>query len=154
MKQNTDSIQNRFTAYLVTAVTNKRLRYMENKKRWQEWELKQADLLDRKYTDFEQQLQYYRSEQSATLFESGIAISEGEELHEVFAMFESKRLIKVLAGLKEREQKIMFARVFGELTFSELGEKFGMKPKQAEMAYYYIIRKIRKELEVSKKHEI
>lgn len=34
----------------------------------------------------------------------------------------------------------------------ELGEKFGMKPKQAEMAYYYVIRKLRKELEVELKH--
>ena len=35
-------------------------------------------------------------------------------------------------------------RVFGELNFVELGEKFGMEAKQAEMAYYYIIRKLRK----------
>lgn len=28
-----------------------------------------------------------------------------------------------------------------------------MKPKQAEMAYYYVIRKLRKELEVSLKNE-
>ena len=47
----------------------------------------------------------------------------------------------------------MFARVFGELTFAELGEKFEMQPKQAEMAYYYVIRKLRKELEVNHKDE-
>lgn len=47
----------------------------------------------------------------------------------------------------------LFARVFGELTFEELGEKFDMKPKQAEMAFYYILRKLRKELEVSGKDE-
>lgn len=28
-----------------------------------------------------------------------------------------------------------------------------MKPEQAEMAYYYVIRKLRKELEVNRKHE-
>lgn len=44
----------------------------------------------------------------------------------------------------------MFARVFGELDFAELGEKFGMEPKQAEMAYYYIIRKLRKGMGVRK----
>ena len=29
-----DSVQNRFTAYLVAAVTNKRIRYMEKKKKY------------------------------------------------------------------------------------------------------------------------
>ena len=41
-----------------------------------------------------------------------------------------------------------FCQSIRELTFAELGSKFGMKPKQAEMAYYYVIRKLRKELEV------
>ena len=51
---------------------------------------------------------------------------------------------------KEREREILFARGFGELDFTELGEKFGMEPKQAEMAYYYIIRKLRKGMGVRK----
>lgn len=40
----------------------------------------------------------------------------------------------------------MFARVYGELTFAQLGERFHMEPKQAEMAYYYVLRKLRKEM--------
>lgn len=68
-------------------------------------------------------------------------------------MLESKRLLKCIEKLKEHERKLLFARVFGELTFEELGEKFDMKPKQAEMAFYYILRKIRKEMEVSRKYE-
>lgn len=63
-------------------------------------------------------------------------------------MLESEKLFRAVNRLKERERKLLFARVFGELTFAELGSKFGMKPKQAEMAYYYVIRKLRKELEV------
>lgn len=68
-------------------------------------------------------------------------------------LLESEKLMKVLSKLKEHERKLLFARVFGELTFEELGEKFDMKPKQAEMAFYYILRKIRKEMEVSRKDE-
>ena len=68
-------------------------------------------------------------------------------------MLESEKLIKAVRRLKERDRKHLFARVFGELSFTELGEKFGMKPKQAEMAYYYVIRKLRKELGVNTKHE-
>jgi hypothetical protein len=37
-------------------------------------------------------------------------------------------------------------RIFGELEFSEMGSLLGMSAKQAEMAYYYIIRKLRKQL--------
>ncbi len=84
-KKQTDSVQNRFTAYLMTAVVNKRISYMEQRNRQ-----------------------------------------------------------------KDRERRILFARVFGELDFAELGEKFGMEPKQAEMAYYYIIRKLRKGMGVRK----
>ena len=31
-RQNTDSVQNRFTAYLIAAVVHQRMRYMEKKK--------------------------------------------------------------------------------------------------------------------------
>lgn len=65
-------------------------------------------------------------------------------------MLESEKLFKAVNRLKEYERKLLFARIFGELTFAELGKKFGMKPKQAEMAYFYIIRKLRKGLEVKK----
>lgn len=84
-KKQTGSVQNRFTAYLMAAVANKRISYMEQRNRQ-----------------------------------------------------------------KERERGILFARVFGELNFVELGEKFGMEPKQAEMAYYYIVRKLRKGMGVRK----
>lgn len=39
-----DSVQNRFAAYLVAAVTNKRIRYMEKKKQLQLRETTQPDL--------------------------------------------------------------------------------------------------------------
>ena len=68
-------------------------------------------------------------------------------------LLESKKLMKALSRLKEYERRLLFARVFGELTFEELGEKFDMKPKQAEMAFYYILRKVRKEMEVSREDE-
>ena len=83
---------------------------------------------------------------------SYVAEGDWEERHELQRQGIEK-LIKAVRRLKERDRKLLFARVFGELSFTELGEKFGMNPKQAEMAYYYIIRKLRKELEVSTRHE-
>ena len=62
-------------------------------------------------------------------------------------MMESEKLADVIGQLKEREKTLLFARALGELSFQELGEELGLKPKQAEMAYFYVLRKIRKKLE-------
>lgn len=142
-----DSVQNRFTAYLVAAVTNKRIRYMEKRKRQQDLEFAQMDLLEKNYSDFEMQYHDYIGEQTAFVLE------DWERFEELLVFLESEKLLKAIDRLKDRERRLLFARVFGELTFAELGEKFEMQPKQAEMAYYYVIRKLRKELEVNHNNE-
>lgn len=139
---NINSVQNRFTAYLVAAVTNQRIYYMERKRRLREAEAIQSDLPEKNYLDFNTQYHDYIGEQTEFIME------DWERLEELLVMLESEKLFKAVNRLKERERKLLFARVFGELTFAELGSKFDMKPKQAEMAYYYVIRKLRKELEV------
>ncbi len=142
-----ESLQNRFSAYLVAAVTNKRIRYMEKKKQLQLRETTQPDLEIKKYLDFDDQYREFVGQQTEFILE------DWERFREFMELLESEKLMKVLSKLKEHERKMLFARVFGELTFDELGEKFDMKPKQAEMAFYYILRKIRKEMEVSRKDE-
>lgn len=142
-----DFVQNRFTAYLVAAVTNKRMRYLENKKKLHAQEVIQMDLLEKNYQDFEMQYYFYKGEQTSFIFQ------DWERIGELLIVLESEKLRKEIAKLKARERRLLFARVFGELTFEELGEKFDMKPKQAEMAFYYILRKIRKEMEVKGKDE-
>lgn len=143
----TDSVQNRFTAYLVTAVKNKRAKYMTYKNKVQEVEHVHMDLLEKKYTAFEAQFQVYINEDTAVDYENW------NKSQNLLFMIESERLLKALYKLKDRDRKILFGRVFGELTFAELAEQFGMETKQAEMAYFYVIRKIRKSLE-EKKNEI
>ena len=145
--QHSESLQNRFSAYLVAAVTNKRIRYMEKKKQLQLKETIQPDLEIKKYLDFDAQYRDFVEEQTEFVLE------DWEKFQEFMQMLESEKLMKVLNKLKDHERRILFARVFGELTFEEMGEKFDMKPKQAEMAFYYILRKIRKEMEVSRKDE-
>lgn len=145
--QHTESLQNRFSAYLVAAVTNKRIRYLEKKKQLLLQETVQPDLEIKKYLDFDVQYREFLSEQTAFI------LGDWERFREFMELLESEKLMKVLSRLKEHERRLLFARVFGELTFEELGEKFDMKPKQAEMAFYYILRKVRKEMEVSEKDE-
>lgn len=144
----TETLQNRFSAYLVVAVTNKRIRYMEKKKQLQLQETVQENLEIKKYLDFDDQYREFVSEQTAFILE------DWERFREFMELLESKKLMKVLSRLKEHERRLLFARVFGELTFEELGEKFDMRPKQAEMSFYYILRKVRKEMEVSGKDEL
>ena len=107
----------------------------------------QMDLLEKNYSDFEMQYHDYIGEQTA------FVLQDWERFEELLVLLESKKLLKAIDRLKDRDRKLLFARVFGELTFAELGEKFEMQPKQAEMAYYYVIRKLRKELEVNHKDE-
>lgn len=139
-EKHTDSVQNRFTAYLVAAVGNTRKKYWERKYRLQSREFAQENLLERKYTDFEEQYRAYVGEHTDFIFR------DWKRFGELLTLLESDRLVKAINRLKDRDRILLFARVYGELTFAELGEQFQMEPKQAEMAYYYVLRKLRKEL--------
>lgn len=144
MQENeTDSVQNRFTAYLVIAVTNKRIRYMEKRNRKKEAEIS-GDIFEKNYQDFDMQFREYIGEQT------GFVLEDWERFQEFLQKAESGYLREAVERLKEREKKLLFARVFGELSFAELGELVGLQPKQAEMAYFYVIRKLRKELGAKK----
>ena len=143
-----ESVQNRFTAYLVVAVTNKRILYMEKRNRLYEREVFQLDLLEKNYLDFDTQYHNYIGEQTAFVLE------DWERFEELLLVLDSEKLLRAINRLKERDRKMLFARVFGELTFAEIGEKFDMKSKQAEARFYYIIRKLKKELEVDMKDEL
>lgn len=79
--------------------------------------------------------------------QSAFIVMDWERYEEFIITLESRGLFHALDGLKERHKKILFARLFGELTFREIGEKFGMTEKQAEAVYFYIITKLRKEME-------
>lgn len=145
--QHTESLQNQFSAYLVAAVTNKRIRYMEKRRRQNIRETNLLDMELKNYLDFEEQYNNFRKEQT------DFVMKDWEKYQDFMELLESDKLRIALGRLKERERRILFARVFGELTFEQIGERFEMKPKQAEMSFYYILRKLRKELEVSKRDE-
>ena len=82
--------------------------------------------------------------------QTGFVLEDWERFQEFLQKAESGYLREAVERLKEREKKLLFARVFGELSFAELGELVGLQPKQAEMAYFYVIRKLRKELGAKK----
>ena len=111
-------------------------------------ELNQIDVQEKNYENFEKQYTGYVVEKTAFI------LSEWERYPEWMIMIESRSLFRSIKNLKERERRLLFARVFGELSFKEIGEKYNMTSKQAEMAFYYILRKIRKQMEVRGNDEI
>lgn len=143
-EQNTQSLQNRFSAYVVAAVSNRRARYMENKNRIREREFNAVEILDRTYTDFSEEFNKYVMDQ--IIQESG----EIGKQQEIISLTQGQKMSFAIASLKEREKALLFGRVFEELEFEELGKRYGISGKQAEMAYYYVIRKIRKKMEGTK----
>ena len=60
---------------------------------------------------------------------------------------DNSHLVKAIKKLTEREQKILFAKVFKQSSYAEIGRSIGISEKQAEAIYHYAIRKLRKELE-------
>lgn len=137
----TDATQNRFTAYLQAAIANRKASYFGKRNRILAKEIVFEDQSYKSYLDFEIQYHGYQVEQSAFI------VMDWERFEEFITTLESRGLFHALDGLKERHKKILFARLFGELTFREIGEKFGMTEKQAEAVYFYIITKLRKAME-------
>ena len=110
-EKHTDSVQNRFTAYLMAAVVNKRISYMEQRNRRKEREYIQMDLLEKNHVDFDAQYHTYLTEQSLFAY-----FGYGEN-QECMPELDSIQLAKCINRLKDRERRILFARVFGELNF-------------------------------------
>lgn len=145
-KGNENSVQNRFTAYLMSAVKHKRMNYMEKKMRIKEYENGSQDSLQKSCTDFQEEYHRYLIEQSPWSY------AAAPNVDELVKALDETKLIRAILELKKRDQDILIARVFQEQDFASIGRELGMTEKQAEMAYYYIVRKIRKELE-GKKYE-
>lgn len=136
-----DSLQYRFTAYLLTALDNQIARYKEKKSRLLRREYINIELSDKeKVSEFEGQLQLYKYEQYTEYFK------EKNRIQIILDMLNEHKLAKAVGSLKDKEKAILFARIFGELTFGEIGKMFDMSPRQTEMAYFYIIRKLRKRI--------
>lgn len=140
-EQQQDSVQNQFTAYLVSAITKCRINYFDKRLKQKESEVISQDLLEHGFTGFDHQYHAYVSEKEWQITKNW------EDTEMLTELLQEPRILKVVRRLKEQERKILYARVFGELNFEELGKIFHKTPYQMEMAYCYILRKLRKELE-------
>ena len=130
-KKNTfesNAVQNRFTAYLITAIHRKKVDY------WKKAEYVRAHELmvgtDEMFEDGE------------ASYENVMNIGEGVR-YEV--------LDDALKQLSVRERYVIFARVVHMRGFAEIGTKLGLGYQGAAAVYYRAIRKIKKFIVESEK---
>ena len=113
------AVQNQFSAYLKKAVHRRRIRYLMKEQQKQNNEISQMEL--EKYlsddTDFFQELADYEAVQHA------------------------------LRSIKEKERRIVLARIVEEKDFDEIAMELGMSYKAVTSLYYRVLKKLRQHME-------
>lgn len=112
------ALQNRFTAYLLTALKRKKRDYMKKRAQLDDHEL---------LTDFQR-------EQFA---DHSICTVAGT------AQVEDDALMQALCRLTARERYILFARVLDDCEYDELARSLNLQYNGAASAYHRIIKKLK-----------
>lgn len=123
--QNQDEVlQNRFTAYLLSAVTRRKAQYID---------------------------ELIRSSNASELIEDTALDSSFDLEQEAFIedrslSLQNEKLIDAINSLSERERYIFFNRALDEMSIDDLAVKFGLSYKGAAAVYYRTIQKIKKKM--------
>ena len=123
--EESNRLQNHFTAYLIKAIQRQKKDYMNKKKRLLEHEVSD---------DF---LEEVDSSQNTL---------ELLERLPVLMCLENEALLEAIESLNELERNILFARVLERRTYDELAQKLGLRYKGVSTAYYRVIQKLRRKL--------
>jgi len=117
-----DKLQNRFTAYISVAIQRRRSAYI---------------------------MQSVRQQQLETLTENPVSGGEYDILDDILGelpllmQLENDKLLYALKELDERERQIFLARVLDDKSFEELAGVIGLSYKGVAAIYYRALRKIR-----------
>ena len=122
--------QNRFTAYVTTAIRRQRKAYI-------------------------QKLSEKQAEESYTEYDlSGLTYNQEEEIFAelpLLMQLEDDALLRALKGLTEQERHIFLSRVLDGKGFEALAAEYGMKYKGITTAYYRSVKKIKKIMKEARK---
>lgn len=124
-----DILQNQFTAYLMTAIQRRRDEYMR-----QMWKRLERECLTAEI----QAEQSYDPEQEIL-----------EELP-LLQRLENDALLYALKEISERERHVFLSRVLDEKSFESLASELGLSYKGVAAIYYRAVEKIKKRMEVRK----
>lgn len=120
-----NAIQNRFTAYLITAAKRKKYQYIQKKIRQSACEVSIDDAF------------------SSDLWPEEVDMLAGLP---PLAQMENQRLLQVLIGLTDRERYVLLAHILDERQFDELARELGLGYKGVTAVYYRALQKVQKEM--------
>ena len=128
--QTTDEVlQNRFTAYLTSAVSRRRAEYID------------------KLIQLQNQLNF----NSANIVDKNFDVEE--EVLKSFPLhlqIQNEDLFLSIAELSEQERYIFFNRALGELSLNEMAAELGINYKTVAAVYYRTIQKLKKRMQGGK----
>lgn len=122
-------IQNRFTAYLVKALRNRKINYIREKARLHE---------------FETSLETAMESDGAWIYQDPLSHLP------VIEQVEDARFQQALGKAGEQELYILFAKILQGKTFADIAMNLGMKLKTVTSIYYRLIERLRAEIGADK----
>ncbi len=112
-------LQNQFTAYLKKAVHFRRIRYLADRSRVAGNEL--------------------------SLAESEFAMPDKTDIIQEIADYEAMQ--QAMKSIKEKERRIVIARIVEEKSFDKIADELGMTYKAVTSLYYRVLKKLRQHME-------
>ena len=116
-------LQNRFTAYLLTALKRKKRDYIKKQTRLGDHEL---------LTDF----------QSEEYFDDSVHTLKGAD--QFSCRIEYDALMQALCQLTDKERYILFERILNDCGYEELAHRLNLSYRSVATAYHRIIKKLKK----------
>ena len=120
-----DVLQNRFTAYLLSAVQRRKAQYIDTLMKVQQT----STLIEETVMDIEFDLEGEASQ--------GIPL---------YMRLQNEKLFLSLSRLTERERYVFFTRALDERSLDELASELGLSYKGVAAIYYRTIQKIKKSM--------
>lgn len=119
-------LQNRFTAYLTSAVSRRRAEYIDKLMQLQnQLNFNSANIVDKNFDVEEEALKSF-------------------PLH---LQIQNEDLFLSIAELSEQERYIFFNRALGELSLNEMAAELGINYKTVAAVYYRTIQKLKKRMQ-------
>lgn len=138
-KQTGNTIQYRFTKYVETALIRTKRDFLQKEgKRTRMEEFIVLEYLESESDEMDMALNLSYMEEALNI------LWEPEAVRSFLVNQTDKRMQEVLLDLNDEEVLVVFAKVFRQLTFAEIGDIMGMKEKRIAYVYSYARTKMKR----------
>lgn len=126
-----DNYKINFTAYLVSAIKHERIKYINRNRVYSHNEILEEMICIKADCSFETQLLKY------------LEAYRKKNPENIIATIQNEDLLQRLMRLSERDQGIVFKRIFLDWEYEKIAKFYHMTEPQVQQAYHYAIRKMR-----------